>query len=239
MPLKAQDKDQNEDEELFDSEVMDDGSDLSEGSEDGEEEYDDEDDEDDEGPTELAEDICLLMPSSLGAVWCRENGGTKLMEQEIRLREGQANDALEDIRVALAHRSLLVSKKLHSANSVKTTTRTWNEIRRADKIVRVHVKNYQHARQALIKLHAGMTHFRQIQKSDLKMSGDVTEEKRFGQRNDTLAWFWRLGGIGKKEENDSWMKECRLKFDLHGLPVTSNPTCFSLPSQLVKKQSQI
>lgn len=237
MPLKAQDKD--EDEELFDSEVIDDDVDLTEGSEDGEEEYDSEGDEDDEGPTELAEDICLLMPSSLGAEWCRENGRAKLMEQEIKLREGQANDALEDIRVALAHRSLLVSKKLHAADSVKTTTRAWNEIRQADKIVRVHVKNYQHARQALINLHAGMTHFRQIKKADLKMSGDVTEEKRFGQRNDTLAWFWRLGGIGKREENDSWMQECRLKFSLQGLPIMSDPTCFSLPGQLAKKQSEI
>jgi hypothetical protein len=30
---------------------------------------------------------------------------------------------------------------------------------------------------------------------DLKVTGDLTDENRFGQRLDTLPWFWRIGDV--------------------------------------------
>ena len=35
-----------------------------------------------------------------------------------------------------------------------------------------------------------MDKYRPICPQDLALSGDVVEEQRLGQRNDTLAWFW-------------------------------------------------
>jgi hypothetical protein len=32
-----------------------------------------------------------------------------------------------------------------------------------------------------------------ITDDDLKVAGDLTDEWRFGQRLDTLPWFWRCG----------------------------------------------
>ena len=61
---------------------------------------------------------------------------------------------------------------------------------------------------ALVQLRVGkniMDRFQEITKKDLKMSGDIIEENRIGQRNDKMAWFWRIDG--KKEDNE-WMKEC-------------------------------
>jgi hypothetical protein len=46
-----------------------------------------------------------------------------------------------------------------------------------------------------------------IQSEDLKMSGDIVEENRMGQRNDALAWFWRLDGAGHHPD-DNWMNQC-------------------------------
>ena len=49
------------------------------------------------------------------------------------------------------------------------------------------------ARKALEYLEAGnevMDKYRPICPQDLALSGDVVEEQRLGQRNDTLAWFW-------------------------------------------------
>jgi hypothetical protein len=34
------------------------------------------------------------------------------------------------------------------------------------------------------------------------------EENRIGQRNDALAWFWRLDGAGQHPDDD-WMQECK------------------------------
>jgi hypothetical protein len=56
---------------------------------------------------------------------------------------------------------------------------------------------YLHARSALRRLPVDQDYLdtlKDITEADMKMSGDVTEENRFGQRSDTLAWFWRQGG---------------------------------------------
>ncbi|KDQ60200.1 hypothetical protein JAAARDRAFT_126089, partial [Jaapia argillacea MUCL 33604] len=57
------------------------------------------------------------------------------------------------------------------------------------------VKRYNRARDSLETLGASlgmMARFQKIHHADLKMSGDIVEENRLGQRSDTLPWFWRL-----------------------------------------------
>jgi len=49
--------------------------------------------------------------------------------------------------------------------------------------------------------------YQDITKKHLKMPGDILEENRIGQKNDALAWFWRLGPQGDTDGND-WIKEC-------------------------------
>jgi len=52
-----------------------------------------------------------------------------------------------------------------------------------------------------------MDEYRPIGPEYLALSGDVVEEQRLGQRNDTLAWFWRIGTTNKEQGNE-WMNEC-------------------------------
>ena len=52
-----------------------------------------------------------------------------------------------------------------------------------------------------------MDKYRPICPQDLALSGDVVEEQRLGQRNDTLAWFWRIGTTNDDQGNE-WMDEC-------------------------------
>jgi len=40
----------------------------------------------------------------------------------------------------------------------------------------------------------------------MALSGDVVEEQRLGQRNDTLAWFWHIGTTNDEQGNE-WMDE--------------------------------
>jgi hypothetical protein len=65
---------------------------------------------------------------------------------------------------------------------------------------------YQHAWQALERLRADeeILGYREV---DLKMSSEIVEENRYGQQNDTLAWFGHLGPQ-TDAEGDSWMEEC-------------------------------
>ena len=73
-----------------------------------------------------------------------------------------------------------------------------------------HVRSYKRARQALAALGADdevLNQYKDIEKRDLKMSSDMLEENRVGQRNDALAWFWRLGTA--QTAGDGWMEECK------------------------------
>jgi len=86
------------------------------------------------------------------------------------------------------------------------------DIRRAEDKIARHMRAYQRARRALEYLEAGnevMDKYRPIRPQDLALSGDVVEEQRLGQRNDTLAWFWRIGTTNDDQGNE-WMDECEL-----------------------------
>jgi hypothetical protein len=173
----------------------------------------DKEDEDESLEAGVAEDIRLMMPSALGAAECRRQGKTLLMSQEIELRLGQANDALENLRVALAHLCLLYRVEIRHAKSQKVMTRAQAQVKQANRTVNKHVGTYRQAYQALLNMEAQIPQFQPITREDLKMSGDIVEENRIGQRNDTMAWFWRIGGNGEKERDSDWMQECE-KFSL-------------------------
>ncbi|KAH8993769.1 hypothetical protein EDB92DRAFT_1815425 [Lactarius akahatsu] len=51
--------------------------------------------------------IPLHLPSHLGHDWCDKNGAEDLAKAELHLREGQLNDSLHHLRIALRHKSYL------------------------------------------------------------------------------------------------------------------------------------
>jgi hypothetical protein len=179
-----------------------------EGSEDGE---DDEDDEDDEAIAENPERLRLAMPSSLGRECIVRLGLETLALQELELRKGQANDALEELRLALGHKALLWRTKVRTAKNNKQRTRAWDDIKIARHQVEKNVRHYHRARRALASLGADdtiMSQYKVIGTNDLQLSGDVLDPSRLGQRSDTLAWFWRPGTTNPDQDN-SWMEECK------------------------------
>jgi len=138
------------------------------------------------------------------------HGLETLAKQEIELRVGQANDSLAALRVELGHKSLLFRSKVRYSKNQKGKTRAWKEVAQSAGRVMKHVACYQRAQQALKRLGADeeiLEKYQDIEKEHLKMSSDMVEENRFGQHNDMLAWFWRLGPQ-TDAEGDSWMEEC-------------------------------
>lgn len=171
--------------------------------------------DEDEDYLPIPEQSRLLMPSSIGYKQCSEAGLTSLMDQEIQLREGQANDALEDLRMSLAHSCLLSRSRHRALNSQRTDTRVWAEILTTKGAISRHVTRYRRAHQALLNLNADKKQFQCITQEDLRIPADVVEENRIGQRSDSLAWFWRTGGVGEKENGQDWMIECEGCLCLH------------------------
>lgn len=156
----------------------------------------------------------LTLPSVLAPGELERLSLEAVAKVEWELRKGQVNDSLEGLRLALGEKSLCFRAEVRNADSQRTTQRAWDNVHKHDTEARKHRSMYIHARSALRRLpgdHEYLTTLHDITEEDMKMSGDLTEENRFGQRLDTLAWFWRHGGDPDSEDASSLrMHECTL-----------------------------
>jgi hypothetical protein len=151
--------------------------------------------------------VKLPLPSHVGIRLCRELGLSQIASQEVELRKGQAHECLHQLKLALGLKSALFRKTIRLPKSQKTKTRSRTAVRNIEAGVRLHVRRYNAARQALVSLGCSeqdLKEFQVIRKEDLKISRDITEENRFGQRSDSIAWFWRVKG---GSSNDTWQDE--------------------------------
>ena len=162
-----------------------------------------------EEPEVTPEKEMLYLPSNFTLRQRKEYGLQELGNMEYELREGQANDSLEKLRECLAEKSLRFRTAVRPAKGQKKTTRAWDSVHRMEDQIRRSVVMYRTARQAIGELGeaADLERFQEIKKSDLKMSGDVVEENRVGQRSSVLPWFWRLDRKDRKYRGDN-QKEC-------------------------------
>jgi hypothetical protein len=160
------------------------------------------------------EKVMLYLPSNFTLQQRKGYGLQELGKMEYELREGQANDSLERLRECLAEKSLRFRTEVRPAKSQKKMTRAWDSVHRVDDQIKQAVVTYRTARRAIGELGeaADLEKFKKISKSDLKMSGDIVEENRVGQKSSVLPWFWRLdrkvkGYCGEYE------KECEYNND--------------------------
>ncbi|KAI6009101.1 hypothetical protein EDC04DRAFT_2610741 [Pisolithus marmoratus] len=153
-------------------------------------EFWDDDEGDWEAPEEEVEELAselmsIWMPTSIGATKLTELGLHDLLKEERELRIGQANDCLDQLRTDLGNKAMLEG------------TRTKREIQKVVARVNKHVRSYQRARQAILRLDPDgnmAEKYQDILPEDLTVSKEVTEENRFGQGTSKLAWFWVIDG---------------------------------------------
>jgi hypothetical protein len=165
--------------------------------------------EDDDGsPTDLPETVLLPLPSNIISVKLLPAlESLRLIERE--LRKGQANDALEGLRIGLANKSLLLQNDVNKSVSTKQSTRAWASVRNAQSQILHHASAYQRAWQAIesIGTQEDLTIYQKLEEKDLVVVKDISKAKRFGQGSDSLAWFWRIGPR-KDSITGEWMEEC-------------------------------
>jgi hypothetical protein len=175
----------------------------------------DEDAEEDgyeEDPNEsLPEDLTLWMPSYIGASCLKEAGLEDLVKNEVQLHTGQANDSLDKLRTHLGHKAILYRMNFRSSTSVRTDTRSKQDIRRVALKITRDVRSYHRARESLSRLGASqdiLQKYQLIKPDELGVSKDITEENRLGQSSDILPWFWRIGG-SQPGPSGVWNEECK------------------------------
>lgn len=158
----------------------------------------------------------IPLPSSLAPGEIDRHSLHAVATIEAELRQGQINDALEGLRLALGEKSLCFRSDVWNANSQRTSQRAWANIHKFDSEARKHRRTYSHARAALKRLAIFpdyLATLHDITEDDMKMSGDLTEENRYGQRSDVLPWFWRLdSGLAAEDQSSPRMRECMFPF---------------------------
>ena len=168
-----------------------------------------EEEEDEEAPSELPESIILPLPSNIiSKKFGPSFDSLRLTERE--LRKGQANDALEGIRIGLANKSMLFLTDVKNSTSTKQSTRAWTSVQNTQSQILHHSHAYQRAWQALRRVgtEEDLEVYQRLDQKDLVVIKDITNAKHFRQGSDRLAWFWR---IGPREDalTGKWMEECK------------------------------
>jgi hypothetical protein len=161
-----------------------------------------------EGPN--AEDIPLLLPSTLGWEWCISHGVKSLAINEAKLRYAQANDAIHRTRLALGFKSALFRTQVRGAKTQQTKTRARTAIHGIDTSVHQHARNYSMARDAYLKVQdqsGGSPELPQLSLEDLRVHTAILGAAQVGQRNKQLSWIWSFGTSA--EQNGTWMEECK------------------------------
>ncbi|KAI6003376.1 hypothetical protein EDC04DRAFT_2971510 [Pisolithus marmoratus] len=85
---------------------------------------------------------------------------------------------------------MLYRQNFRTANSTREGTRTKREIQRVVVRINKHVRSYQRARKAILRLDLNDN----IGEKILAVSKEATEENRFGQGVSKMAWFWMVDG---------------------------------------------
>ena len=156
----------------------------------------------------LPESVILPLPSNITSVKLRPVLES-LISVERELRKGQANNALEGLRIGLANKSLLLLTDVNQSTSTKQSTRAWASVRNAQSQLLFHARCYQRAWLALksVGTPEELLVYQKLEEKDLVVVKDITNAKRFGQGSDSLAWFWRIGP-SKDLVTGEWMEEC-------------------------------
>ncbi|KAG1908948.1 uncharacterized protein F5891DRAFT_1180522 [Suillus fuscotomentosus] len=165
------------------------------------------------------EKAVIPLPSNLGQDTCTAIGINDLAKQELILRQGQANDALHNIRVYLADKVVIFRKTVHSV----------------DRAVSIQASIYLKCRKQLCSLGADdalLWRYQPLAKEHLKVSTAVANPNSRGQRNNTLPWFWSLDVAGGSESND-WLDEF---YRVHWLRAKALKDCWAEEILLVQHE---
>lgn len=160
--------------------------------------------------TPNAEDIPLLLPSSLGWEWCVSNGAKSLAMKEAKLRYAQAHDCIHRIRLVLGFKSVLFRTQVRDARTQQKKTRAWTAIHNADNTVHEHARNYSMARDAFLKIRQSsgdLPELPPLRLTDLRVNTAILGAAQIGQRNKQLPWIWSFGTSDKQD--GTWMDDCK------------------------------
>src|SRR5258708_27896741 len=172
-----------------------------------------------------AEHISLHLPSHLGHSWCSRNAAEDLASAELCLWEGQLNDSLHHICIALGHKSYLFRNSVHIAHTQRLKTHAWAEVHAVESMVQHHAQVYNRAWQSMLSLGANtslLDKYKVLEHQDLRIDTTVIAPNVRGQRNKSLPWFWSMD-IRRDADVGAWMNDCRCISVMRDITISHDP----------------
>lgn len=132
---------------------------------------------------------------------------------EYALREGQAHDALEAIRVAILSHNYSNKKRRDEAQGQYSATRAQQFLHDLTEAAKYQAKWYRRVRKSLIRL--GMPDdngvLQRLEYNQL-WAKDVTKPRQLGDGRLPDPWFWRAGRPNNlpAEQEEAWVTESKL-----------------------------
>jgi hypothetical protein len=151
----------------------------------------------------------ITMPSSMERR--TETNFLEATRLEVRLREGQCNDSLQGVRLALGTKAFLFRAQIRPKGPKTGKTKSWDGIHSADQSLRIHAQTYRSAREAIIDLHGSaelLGRYQVLKSEHLKTSTTLLDPAISGWKHAELPWFWYLDVAGDSISSDH-MKECK------------------------------
>jgi hypothetical protein len=158
-------------------------------------------------PDEKVECAMISLPSSFAEDEQHRLGLETFSLQEVELRKGQANDALQGLRLAIGQKTLLYRTKVRHSSNTEGRTRAWDDVRAAQAKIARHARSYERARNALERLgYSDVGIYKKLVPKDLTVPTDSLEENRYNPGVGELSWIWRMGD-GNIVDPKSWLAE--------------------------------
>jgi hypothetical protein len=161
-----------------------------------------------------AERILLMLPSALGDYIRTKPSMASICARELDLRRGHANDALQDIRTAISHKSFQYTQgyRIASAKSMKTRSRA--AVDNLSKMVGHSRRVYSLCRERMLKLglpaEEQISAYQIITDKDVHTSTAIRTPNERGQSRYQLSWIFTTELQRMENQNpNQYLSECK------------------------------
>lgn len=138
---------------------------------------------------------------------------SELLDHEYQLREGLANDALEQVREVLIQMAWQIRFDVRPASGNRQTTRARNRVHLLQQDLRKYRRIYNHNRSRMIAVKVFVSadtseRYPVLTKEDCNTSAIIADPNAPGQSSHALPWFWTQ--IGSSDNKGEYMAECNV-----------------------------
>jgi len=161
------------------------------------------------GACEVADER-LFLPSDFKVDTHYQYGIERLTVEEMKLREGQAHDALRDLRAAIKYGRTLNQHRKDHVHKQGAVTRAKAIIFDAHAKKSFQADKYRAARVAMVALGRTDNTFPELNDEDM-YTKDTMAPHALGDGSKTEGWIWNVGPLGKMSdtEYEDWTKESK------------------------------